>query len=269
MISYFIKNIAANKAMIMWSFVISSVIGALTVLSLKTGISGDNMTIYRDEFSLAYAFVFGFSCSTSATVIASSYAYQTRSFGFLFHRMGIKKLNLIGSLIFGIIITFAINGTFLFLFLSLLIRVKFGIWILPVNITMNIPLVILMSILDGLIFTSIALVIVSIVLIMSKIKMLVYARYIPFFLYIVTFILMTNGLHGFIEYIFPYSSIFYILNYLFSGVNVYYSNVTSPIHPNLFLCFSGILLFLTFVMMTVYILVDHIYAGGDRNDRQF
>ncbi|MGP6240034.1 hypothetical protein ACNF40_06425 [Cuniculiplasma sp. SKW4] len=255
--------------MLMWSFVVSSIIGVLTVLSIRTGISQDTITIYRDEFALAFAFVFGFSCSTSATAIASSYAYQSRSFGFLFHRMGIKKLNLMGSLIFGVIVTFIMNGTFLFLILLLLLRLRLGLWILPVNIAFNLPMIIFMSILDGFIFTSIALLIVSIVLITSRTKILVYARYIPFFLYIVTFILMTNGLHGFVEYIFPYSSVFYILNYLFSGSDVYYSYVISPIHPNLFLCFSGIFLFLIFVMIIIYLLIDHIYAGGDRNDRQF
>ena len=269
MVSYFIKNIPANRIMIMWSLGVSSIIGVLTVMALRITIPYDKMTMLRDAFSLAFAFVFGFSSSTSASAIVSSYAYQSRSFGFLFHRMGIKKINLLGSLISGMIIAFLINGIYLFLFLLILIKLKFGIWAVPVKITMNAPLIMLMSIIDGLIFTSISLLVVSIILISSKTKLITYARYFPLLLYIITFVIITNGIHGIGEYIFPYSSLFYVFNYLFSGSNIYYENVTHPVNPNLFLCTSSILVFLAFVIIILYLLVDHIYVRGGQAERQF
>ncbi|MCL5791189.1 MAG: hypothetical protein M1375_04375 [Candidatus Thermoplasmatota archaeon] len=269
MISYFIRNITANRRMIFWSIGVSIVIGVLTVLSLKIGRPTTNISVYRQSFALSFAFVYGFSCSTSAAAISASYASQSRSFGFLFKRLNISKTEYTGSLLTGIGVAFLMNAAILFPLELILIELRFGYWALPPDIVFSIPLIFLVSVADGLIFAVIALAITSVILIISGFRLLSLAKYFPFLLYIITFILMTNGLHGILEDVFPYSSVFYIFNFLYTGSDTFYMNVIHPFQPDLIISSLSIGIYLVVSAGILYFLMDHIYIQGGENDRQF
>ncbi len=260
-----IKKISFNRKILLWSTFVSILFAYLGVIVLsKTGTPNDPF-IARLMVIANFSLVLGFSSSTAATSIASLFVTQSASFGYIFKHTRIKKWNYILSFIAGSFPLFLINAAILLIFVTLLVKIRVGSLSFPASPLFSIPMIMILALAYGVLFTTFAIVVFSISIICSNRNAIVYTRYIPLLVFVIVYFLIVNGVHYISVYLLPFLSLDYIIYFAYTGSIIFPISVVIPFKINLELASLSILSGILLLVSIMYILSDRIY---ERNHRE-
>ncbi|WP_297215184.1 hypothetical protein [Thermoplasma sp.] len=266
-LKYLLRTMVIDRRILVWSMMFSIFFDVLTVFFLShIGQGPVNPSSVREIESIDYGLIFMLSMSFAAVSISSSFAVQSRSFGYLFRYTKATRSWYMLNLIVAMSILFLILGSIIFGVNWLFNYERYRIDAAPSSL----PGIIALAPAEGLLVSGVTLATFSLFITYTGYRHLNYIRFLPIYIYFAAdFSIIEAGVHGTLYYLSPFLSSTYLAIYLYSGSKKFPFNTVAPysVDPHLALISLVISILISYAASIIF--MKRIRSSGSDDERLF
>jgi hypothetical protein len=262
-LKYVLKSLLKDRRTIIWSLSFSLFLDILTIFYLNHIGGVINSHVISMASGLVYALIVMMSISFASVAIGRSFVDQSRSFSYIFKFSKMNERSYLLQLILAIAFLYFLISSIFLLVTSYLFYVKYGIFILPVNVGE----LLIASVAGGLALMSFVLVINEAVLRFQGRKNINFIQFVPIYLYFsIDWAIVESGVHGNLYYLSPFLSATYLTYYSYSGTTLFPFN-NALYYINLGFSIISVVSWIVALVGLSSILIKKIYLTPEEEER--